>query len=112
MSKYNNIKTNGYDSKKESKRASELKLLQQTGFVSELKEQVKYILIPKQYDTTNGKKVCIRECSYIADFTYWRHFPNGAVDFVVEDCKGFKTEVYKIKKKLMLHVHNIKIKES
>ena len=112
MNKYNNVKTNGYDSKKEAKRASDLKMLQQAGFVSELKEQVKYILIPKQYEFVNDKKACIRECSYIADFTYWRHFPDGSVDFIVEDCKGFKTEVYKIKKKLMLHLYHIKIKET
>ena len=111
--KYNNTKVNGYDSKRESKRANDLKLLQITGFVSELKEQVKYLLIPAHYEYVNGKNKCIeRECSYKADFTYWRHFPDGSVDFIVEDVKGVKTEVYRIKKKLMLHVHGIKIKET
>jgi hypothetical protein len=43
----------------------------------------------------------------VADFTYME---DGKL--VVEDCKGFKTDVYKIKKKLMLWVHGIRIKET
>ena len=107
MSKYNNAKYNGYDSKKEAKRAAELKLLEKAGVISHLQEQVAYELIPSQYRIVNGKKKCIeRAIKYIADFQY---VENG--NTVVEDAKGFRTEVYRIKKKLMLYFHDIQIKE-
>ena len=107
MSKYNNAKYNGYDSKREAKRAAELKLLEKAGVISHLQEQVAYELIPSQYRIVNGKKKCIeRAIKYIADFQY---VENG--NTVVEDAKGFRTEVYRIKKKLMLYFHDIQIKE-
>ena len=107
MNKYNNKKHNGYDSKREAKRAAELKLLEKAGVISHLQEQVVYELIPSQYRIVNGKKKCIeRAIKYIADFQY---VENG--NTVVEDAKGFRTDVYRIKKKLMLYFHNIRIKE-
>jgi len=96
--KYHSIKTNGYDSKAEAKRAEELKLLQRAGKISDLQEQVHFELIPKQA----GERAVI----YKADFTYWE---NGSL--VVEDVKGMKTREYVIKRKLMLHVHGIRIRE-
>ena len=108
MSKYNNSKYGGYDSKKEARRATELKLLEKAGVISRLQEQVVYELIPSQYRIVNGKKKCVeRAMKYIADFQY---VENG--DTVVEDVKGFRTEVYKMKKKLMLFIHDIQIKET
>lgn len=79
-------------------------MLQKSGEISELREQVPFELIPKQYDD-NGK-VCEHACKYIADFVYTQ---NG--ETVVEDTKGLKTEVYKIKRKLMLFRYGIRIKE-
>lgn len=69
-----------------------------------MKLQEKFVLIPAQ--KIDGK-VVERACTYIADFVYTE---NGKL--VVEDCKGMKTESYKIKKKLMLYVHGIQIKET
>lgn len=107
MSKYNNSKHDGYDSKKEARRATELKLLEKAGVISHLQEQVVYELIPSQYRIVSGKKKCIeRAMKYIADFQY---VENG--NTVVEDAKGFRTDVYRIKKKLMLYFHDIQIKE-
>lgn len=88
-----------FDSQKEYNRWCNLRLLERAGRISDLKRQVSYELIPKQ----NGE----RACTYVADFVY---LENGKL--VVEDCKGFRTEGYKIKRKLMLWVHNIKIKET
>ena len=88
-----------FDSRKEYNRWCNLRLLERAGRISELKRQVSYELIPKQ--------VGERACSYVADFVY---IENGKT--VVEDCKGFRTEGYKIKRKLMLWVHGIKIKET
>ena len=105
--KYRNKKTvvNGisFDSRKEAKRYQELLLLERAGAITDLKMQVKYVLIPSQ--RVNGK-VVERECAYKADFVYRE---NG--ETVVEDTKGFRTKDYIIKRKLMLHVHGIRIKE-
>lgn len=104
MSKYHNQKKDGFDSLKERKRYYELMLLERAGKINRLERQIRFELIPAQYQ--NGK--CIeRRCDYVADFCYWE---NGK--YVVEDCKGFRTDVYKIKRKLMLWRHNIRIKET
>lgn len=102
--KYGAKKSGGYDSRKEHHRANELKLMQRAGLISNLREQVKYVLIPTQRDT--GGKLLEKECSYYADFVYDR---NGVT--VVEDTKGVRTQEYIIKRKLMLHVHGISIVE-
>lgn len=99
MSKYGNRRTRGYDSKRESRRAQTLHLWQQAGAISNLKEQVKFELVPKQ----EGE----RSVTYIADFTY---IENGQL--VVEDAKGFRTPYYVIKRKLMKHVFGITIRET
>jgi hypothetical protein len=81
------------------------------GAISDLKEQVKFELIPKQ----DGE----RACSYIADFVY--RFPVGIdtvnggkrYETVVEDVKSpiSKTPAYRIKRKLMKFVHGITVVE-
>lgn len=110
---------NVFDSVREYNRWTELKLLERAGQIQNLERQVKYVLIPAQRDfcneiyTKGRNKGCFKpgkllekECSYIADFVY---IQDGKL--VVEDTKGFRTEAYKIKRKLMLHVHGIRIKE-
>lgn len=102
-SKYRNLKTevNGitFDSKKEAKRYQELKLLERAKVISDLRLQVPYVLFPKsQYG---------RVVKYIADFVY---IENGQE--IVEDCKGMRTDVYKLKKRLMAEKYGIVIKES
>lgn len=104
MSKYGNRKLKApdgqvFDSVKEYHRWGCLRLLERAGEISDLKRQVKFELIPKQ----KGE----RACYYVADFTYYE---NG--QFVVEDCKGYKTEVYRLKKKLLLWRWGYKIKET
>lgn len=92
-----------FDSMKEYRRWCELKFLQKAKHIKDLKRQVKFVLIPAQYE--NGK--CLeRECAYFADFTY---IQDGKL--VVEDTKGYKTKDYIIKRKMMLHVHGIRIQE-
>lgn len=109
-----------FDSKKEATRYKELKMLEKAGIIHDVQRQVKYVLIPAQYEHTSGiyskgknkgspkkGKLIERECAYYADFVYTE---NG--ETVVEDTKGVKTPEYIIKRKLMLYVHNIKIKET
>ena len=120
-----------FDSIKEYRRFCELSLLEKAGKVTDLQRQVKYVLIPAQYEPdTVGKrggkkrgKLIERECAYVADFVYKTpvnfQYENeeGHLTFadgwetVVEDTKGFKTKDYIIKRKLMLWVHGISIKE-
>ena len=92
-----------FDSQKEYRRFCELRLLERAGKVTDLQRQVKFELIPSQ---RIGGKVVERACTYVADFVYQE---NGKK--VVEDTKGFKTKDYIIKRKLMLWVHGIRIKE-
>lgn len=92
-----------FDSVKEYRRYCELRLLERAGAITELERQVKFELIPSQ---RIAGKVVERACAYIADFVYME---NGKK--VVEDTKGFRTPDYIIKRKLMLWVHGIRIKE-
>jgi hypothetical protein len=100
-----NKRSGGYDSKREHKRARELRFMQMDGQIRNLREQVKYVLIPAQRDAHG--KLLERECAYKADFVYEDH--NGKT--VVEDSKGMRTPLYVVKRKLMLQVHGIKIVE-
>ncbi len=121
--KYHNkkIKVDGiiFDSKKEAVRYKELKMLEKAGIIHDVQRQVKYILIPAQYEHTGeiyvkgkdkGKpkkgRLIERECAYYADFVY-----NQNGETIVEDTKGVRTTEYVIKRKLMLYVHDIRIKE-
>ena len=124
MRKYRNRKVfrNGvkYDSALESKRHIELTLLEKAGKITDLQTQVRFELIPAQYETyerysdktgkrlKDGKRCIEQSCVYVADFVY---FENGKK--VVEDTKSepTKTADYIIKRKLMLWVHGIRIKE-
>lgn len=121
-SKYHNRKTrvsNGRiaDSRKEARRYEELLLLQRAGKISNLRTQVPYELIPAQYETyerygkngnrlKDGIKLVERAVVYVADFVY---VEDGKT--IVEDTKGVRTPDYIIKRKLMLHIHGIRIRE-
>lgn len=98
------------DSKKEAGRYIVLKSLEKDGKIFGLRRQVKYLLIPTQYEVPDEKKkkrkVLERECSYYADFVYYK---DGKI--IVEDTKGVKTPEYIIKRKLMLYVYGVIIKE-
>ena len=122
-SKYNakKVEIDGirFDSVKESRRFLELRAMQEAEIISDLRRQVKYVLIPAQREPeTVGKrggkikgKLLERECSYVADFVY----KDSQGNTVVEDVKGYRGggayEIFKIKRKLMLYVHGIKIIE-
>lgn len=104
-----------FDSQKEYRRFCELLLLQRAGEIEDLKRQVEYVLIPAQREPdTVGVRGGIKKgriiehpVKYVADFVYKE---NGTV--VVEDSKGMRTKDYIIKRKLMLYVHGIRIKET
>lgn len=101
--KYNakKVKYDGklFASKHEAERYAELKSLERFGIITDLRTQIKFELIPKGENQ--------RACNYYADFVYYQ---NGVQ--IVEDTKGYRTDVYKLKKKLMYQVWKIKIKET
>lgn len=117
--KYGNKKYFGYDSKAEARRGAELEALERAGKIANLEKQKKYVLIPAQREpdkigAKGGKirgKVIEREVAYYADFFYI----NEDGDTIVEDVKGYKGggayEIFKIKRKLMLYVHGIRVQE-
>lgn len=96
------------DSLAESNRLEQLKILQRVGAIKNLQYQVKYELIPKQQGEYRNE----RAVTYIADYVYDVVMPDGSLRQVVEDCKGHKTKDYIIKRKLMLFIHGISIKET
>lgn len=108
MSKYGNRKiTEGgitFDSKKEWTRWHELLLMQKAGIITDLRRQVRFELIPKQYNQAG--KLIERAVTYVADFCYQE---DGHV--VVEDTKGMRTREYILKRKLFLQKYGVQITE-
>lgn len=100
--KYGNQKTlvagHVFDSKREAERYQLLCILERAGRISDLELQPKYRL------DVDG----IHVADYIADFRY-----KDSLGFtMVEDAKGVRTAVYRLKKKLMLAIHGIDILET
>lgn len=99
-----------FDSTKELDRYRHLVFLQRVGEISDLQLQVKYELIPKQRFSDGHAE---RALSYVADFVY----KDASGNTVVEDVKGYRDpasaayRVFVIKRKLMLWVHGIEVKE-
>ena len=104
--KYGNHKTivDGitFDSKAEANRYLELKALELKGIIKGLERQKTYKLVKGRWPST-GKPF---SASYKADFVYTL---DGEI--VVEDVKGYKTEAYVLKKKLMMALYGIEIRE-
>ena len=106
--KYNNTKVEykgiKFDSIKEMKHYQLLEYLQRIGEIKELKLQVPYELIPKY--KINNKTV--RKTTYIADFTY---ITTKDDKLHIVDTKGFKTDVYRLKKKLFEYKYGVEVEE-
>lgn len=124
----------GYASKREQARAAELRIMQAAGEICNLREQVKYVLVPAIYRKPDGTfvknyylskskrdlekavgcklELLERNLCYVADFVYEK---DGQT--IVEDVKGFKKsnaalyEKYIHKRKLMLHLYGIRVVE-
>lgn len=93
------IDGHNFPSTKEGNRYLTLKMLQKQRFIKDLVLQPKFELQPKF--TYKGERH--RAIHYMADFKY---FSNALCEEIVEDVKsdnGFRTEIYKLKKKLFLY---------
>jgi len=88
-----------WDSKKEADRYSELKILERIGHIKNL------IIKPRFPIVVNNTLIC----EYVADYAY---FDVRKGETVTEDCKGCKTVVYKLKKKLFEAQYGRKIFET
>ena len=93
-----------FDSLKEYRRWLVLKPMAASGEIRDLKRQVRFKLLDQQRDK-DGK--LLRGLYYVADFVYFE-----GEEQIVEDVNGDKTEAYQIKKKLMLKILGITIKET
>lgn len=89
-----------FDSKKEAARYNDLKMMEKSGVISDLVLQPSFVLQDGFY--YKGKKE--RAIRYIADFSYMRDGKK-----YVEDVKGLKTDVYRIKRKLFLRQYGADI---
>jgi len=102
-SKYRNVRTvvDGitFDSAAEARRYEQLKLLEIGGAILDLELQPRYEI------KVNNHKVCV----YVADF---RYVETATGEVMVEDVKGVRTALYKLKRKLVKAVHGIDIYET
>lgn len=103
QSKYRNRITEAkgikFHSKKEARRYEELFLMEKSGDIAHLETQVKMPI------SINGKHIC----NYLADFVY-SDLLAGKV--IIEDCKGMRTPLYKLKKKLVEAQYGVTILET
>jgi hypothetical protein len=100
--KYGNCKTTvdgiTFDSHKEAVRYAELRLLEKGGVIRDLRRQERFEIVPK---SRHG-----RALYYVADFVYVENDKT-----VVEDVKGVRTPIYRLKKRLVAERYGIEIKE-
>lgn len=87
-----------FDSKKEAARWGQLVLMERAGVIQGLRRQVPFVLIDK---SIHGRAI-----KYVADFSYMQ----DGVE-IVEDAKGYRTEVYKLKRRMMAERYGIIVKE-
>lgn len=99
VNKYGAERTGKYASKREAAHAGVLDALQRAGAIRELREQHPIVLVPG-----DGK---LRPIKYIADFTYI----DKEGKFHIIDCKGFKTQVYRLKKRMAALLLGLTIEE-
>lgn len=94
-----------FPSRREAERYQQLRLMESQGVIYALlvgamgRERCEF-----KFDL-NG----VRLCSYVADFIY-RRVCDGVQ--VVEDCKGFRNRMYRLKKKMMRAFYGVEILET
>ena len=92
-----------FDSRREADRYLVLRGMEEDGAIENLRRQVRYELVPA-FDV-DGRHY--RPAYYVADFVY---VEDGKT--IVEDVKGMRTDVYKLKSKLFAKRYGMSIKET
>lgn len=98
-----------FDSQKEFRRYKVLMAQEQAGLIKDLQRQVKYTLTPQEREPDvigprggiKRGRVLLNESSYVADFVY---IDCATGELVIEDVKGYRTDEYKLKKKMLYQV--------
>lgn len=94
-----------FDSKREADRYAVLKRKEREGAIEGLRRQVRYELVPAfDVDGRHYRPVC-----YVADFVY---VDEETGEEVVEDVKGMRTDVYRLKSKLFARRYGKSIRET
>lgn len=94
-----------FDSRMEADRYLDLKGMEEDGSIEDLRRQVRYELVPA-FDVDDRH---YRPVFYVADFVY---VDKETGKTVVEDVKGMRTDVYKLKSKLFARRYGMSIKET
>ena len=89
-----------FDSRFEAEHYAELKLMERAGIITDLELQPRFLL--QEGFIYHGHKE--RKVEYVADFQYCQ---DGKL--IVEDTKGFRTDTYKLKRKLFLYKYGDKL---
>jgi glutamine synthetase type III len=126
-SKYGAVRTEvdgiTFASKAEARRYAELRLLEKAGEITKLQLQPKFDIYVDNFTVAERLKASARRaslprvkvCTYVADFAYdiktLSASENDRYERVVEDVKGMKTPVYRLKKKLVEAQYGIRIQE-
>jgi hypothetical protein len=97
-----------FASKREARRWVDLKLLEQSGAIRELKRQVRFPLYVSPTPDVAAVSTLPKGCTYVADFTYT---DAASGRFVVEDAKGFRTREYLLKRRMVEAAYGFKIAE-
>lgn len=92
-----------FDSKREADRYLVLKSMEEDGAIEDLRRQVRYELVPA-FDV-DGRHY--RPVYYVADFVYREDGHE-----VIEDVKGMRTDVYRLKAKLVAYRYGMNIRET
>jgi hypothetical protein len=92
-----------FDSRREAYRYLVLKGMEEDGAIENLRRQVRYELVPA-FDV-DGRHY--RPIYYVADFVYTE---DGRE--IVEDVKGMRTDVYRLKSKLFARRYGMSIRET
>jgi len=105
--KYRNIKTEvdglRFDSMAEGRRYASLRLLERAGEISDLRRQVPFELLPSvKYE---GSARATGPTKYLADFAY----TDKSGKQIIEDCKGMETDIFRLKRKMMLVLLGLEI---
>ncbi len=112
-SKYHNVKITidgqAFDSKREADRWIVLKASEKTGAIRHLQRQVSFPLYAAVLNTSVPANAQI--AIYIADFVYEELAGPDHWERVIEDAKGMKTQIYRLKKKWLFFQQGITIRE-
>ncbi len=94
-----------HDSLKECRRSHDLQMMQRSGLISDLQEQVPFVLLPKHF-LYGRTRPAVR---YYADFTYME---KGIK--VIEDTKSpaTRTGLWMLKMRLMMEKYGIEVRLS